>query len=135
MTIDRHEWYAPPQWYRREDAAGIWQIKNAVLNSILYSSITTVHSKEHDVSAHPININSEEACVDSPVTNGRDEEIGSVSSHDVGVPPIECDQIAADTLGRSDSKRRRVLEKSSDDTFVTSDWWRTSSPLLMTILL
>ena len=125
MTIDRHEWYAPPQWYRREDAAGIWQIENAALSSILYSSITAVHSKEHDVSAHPINLNREEACVDSPVTNGRDEEIESVSSHDesriVGVPPIECDQIAADTLGRSDSKRRRVLEKSSDDTFVTSD--------------
>ena len=29
VTIDRHEWYAPPQIYTRNDATGLWDIKPA----------------------------------------------------------------------------------------------------------
>lgn len=30
MTIDRHEWYAPPQLYTRNDATGLWTAKSAI---------------------------------------------------------------------------------------------------------
>lgn len=121
VTIDRHEWYAPPQWYRREDASGIWQITTALPNSILYSSDTAAHLKETGAISHPKHSTEDKACVDAPNINEREVEVGPVSSHDDGVSTIECEQIAADNPGGNDSKRRRVLEESSDGTFVTSD--------------
>ncbi|XP_028059424.1 protease Do-like 7 [Camellia sinensis] len=30
VTIDRHEWYAPPQIYTRNDSTGLWKIKPAL---------------------------------------------------------------------------------------------------------
>ncbi|XP_030461148.1 protease Do-like 7 isoform X2 [Syzygium oleosum] len=29
VTVDRHEWYAPPQIYRRDDSTGLWSIRTA----------------------------------------------------------------------------------------------------------
>ncbi|XP_044468073.1 protease Do-like 7 [Mangifera indica] len=31
VTIDRHEWYAPPQMYTRDDSSGLWTAKPAIL--------------------------------------------------------------------------------------------------------
>lgn len=30
VTIDRHEWYAPPQLYTRNDSSGLWDVKPAI---------------------------------------------------------------------------------------------------------
>jgi pro-apoptotic serine protease NMA111 len=30
VTIDQHEWYAPPQLYTRNDATGLWTAKSAI---------------------------------------------------------------------------------------------------------
>lgn len=40
MTVDRHEWYAPPQIYKRDDSTGLWNAKLAFQPaSILPSSV------------------------------------------------------------------------------------------------
>lgn len=39
VTIDRHEWYAPPQIYSRDDSSGLWLAKPAIQpESLLVSS-------------------------------------------------------------------------------------------------
>jgi len=30
VTIDHHEWYAPPQLYTRNDSSGLWDVKPAI---------------------------------------------------------------------------------------------------------
>ena len=30
VTVDRHEWYAPPQIYTRDDSSGLWMAKPAI---------------------------------------------------------------------------------------------------------
>lgn len=47
MTIDRHEWYAPPQIYTRDDSTGLWNACPALLSeNHPLSSCTTYDSKE-----------------------------------------------------------------------------------------
>lgn len=31
MTIERHEWYAPPRIYTRDDSTGLWTVRPAIL--------------------------------------------------------------------------------------------------------
>ncbi|KAG6512378.1 protease Do-like 7 isoform X1 [Zingiber officinale] len=38
VTVDRHEWYAPPQLYVRDDSTGLWVARPAIPDSTLLSS-------------------------------------------------------------------------------------------------
>ncbi|CAH8325556.1 unnamed protein product [Eruca vesicaria subsp. sativa] len=39
VTIDRHEWYAPPQLYTRNDSSGLWDVKPAIEPAVVPPSI------------------------------------------------------------------------------------------------
>lgn len=39
VTIDRHEWYAPPQLYTRNDSSGLWDAKPAIEPAAIPPSI------------------------------------------------------------------------------------------------
>ncbi|CAH8386210.1 unnamed protein product [Eruca vesicaria subsp. sativa] len=39
VTIDRHEWYAPPQLYTRNDSSGLWDVKPAIEPAAVSPSI------------------------------------------------------------------------------------------------
>lgn len=41
VTVDRHEWYAPPQIYSRDDSTGLWSIRTAFqpLSPLPHSSV------------------------------------------------------------------------------------------------
>lgn len=39
VTIDRHEWYAPPQLYTRNDSSGLWDVKLAIEPAAVSPSI------------------------------------------------------------------------------------------------
>ncbi|KAJ0237170.1 Protease Do-like 7 [Hirschfeldia incana] len=39
VTIDRHEWYAPPQLYTRNDSTGLWDVKPAIEPAAVSPSI------------------------------------------------------------------------------------------------
>ncbi|KAL3640391.1 Protease Do-like 7 [Castilleja foliolosa] len=48
VTVDRHEWYAAPQIYTRDDSSGLWTIKPVLpLNSPLFSP--SINPIEHDL--------------------------------------------------------------------------------------
>lgn len=39
VTIDRHEWYAPPQLYTRNDSSGLWDVRPAIEPAAVSPSI------------------------------------------------------------------------------------------------
>ncbi|XP_044505268.1 protease Do-like 7 isoform X2 [Mangifera indica] len=41
VTIDRHEWYAPPQIYTRDDSSGLWTAKPAIQSESFLSALGT----------------------------------------------------------------------------------------------
>ncbi|XP_010485681.1 PREDICTED: protease Do-like 7 isoform X3 [Camelina sativa] len=41
VTIDRHEWYAPPQLYTRNDSSGLWDVKPAIEPASVSPSIAS----------------------------------------------------------------------------------------------
>lgn len=49
VTVDRHEWYAPPQIYTRVDSSGLWTLKSALPPNcpILSSGIGSVENTQH----------------------------------------------------------------------------------------
>ncbi|GAB2288937.1 Protease Do-like 7 [Dionaea muscipula] len=48
VTVDRHEWYAPPQIYTRDDSTGLWTVKLAfALDSLPHASVVN-HVSEVD---------------------------------------------------------------------------------------
>ncbi|VFQ70275.1 unnamed protein product [Cuscuta campestris] len=55
ITVDHHEWYAPPQIYTRDDSSGLWLAESALSpDSVLLSDATPVkqHLSLHNVSQH-----------------------------------------------------------------------------------
>ncbi|XP_010558675.1 PREDICTED: protease Do-like 7 [Tarenaya hassleriana] len=59
VTIDRHEWYAPPQIYTRNDSSGLWDVSpaiqpGAVSPSIGFSGLPTSQNVLYSCNSHQI---------------------------------------------------------------------------------
>ncbi|KAL9263118.1 Protease Do-like 7-like protein [Drosera capensis] len=48
VTIDRHEWYAPPRLYTRDDSTGLWTVKPALTTNSLHQEPIMKHVSEVD---------------------------------------------------------------------------------------
>ncbi|TYH44292.1 hypothetical protein ES332_D11G184300v1 [Gossypium tomentosum] len=44
VTVDRHEWYAPPQIYTRDDSSGLWTVKPAFRREFMLPSGVNVEA-------------------------------------------------------------------------------------------
>lgn len=124
VTVDRHEWYAPPQLYKRDDTTGIWQSKLAMPSPSQVGTVAAVHFEAKKPTSDSV------GCVvgggamdgDSVVVYGggeRDAEVtGNLySAGDPAISTTECN----DTLERIECKRRRVQEQLAEDGIITSD--------------
>ncbi|CAH9086893.1 unnamed protein product [Cuscuta epithymum] len=47
VTLDRHEWYAPPQMYTRDDSSGLWMAKPVLSSGSLLLSGTDPDNQVH----------------------------------------------------------------------------------------
>lgn len=118
--MDRHEWYAPPQIYTRDDSTGLWTAKPALppesvllsaginrhgqglLNQVVASNTCVVNLMEH---CHQANSHELADGVTSMETSNENvsEEIQAHDEPDVG------------------TKKRRIEEDSSADGIVIAD--------------
>ncbi|KAL1211491.1 Protease Do-like 7 [Cardamine amara subsp. amara] len=48
VTIDRHEWYAPPRLYTRNDSSGLWDVKPAIEPAAVSPSIAIMEASSGD---------------------------------------------------------------------------------------
>lgn len=110
VTIDRHEWYAHPQIYTRDDNTGLWMASRAIHTEfpLLSSttnciqkdtgSVTLMPTAEFDVLEHSHQDSTENGIDGSSKMEADDENV------------IETSNIDENSL--SEKKRRRIEEDS-----------------------
>ncbi|XP_008229226.1 PREDICTED: protease Do-like 7 isoform X1 [Prunus mume] len=118
VTVDRHEWYAPPQIYTRDDCTGLWTAKPAFQpDAILLSSGINGHrgtgSQAGPLSSEVISVghihrDSHEELTDGVASMETSYEHASEGAH-------SRDEFDAGT------KKRRVKENFSSDGSVVAD--------------
>ncbi|OWM64395.1 hypothetical protein CDL15_Pgr020362 [Punica granatum] len=113
VTVDRHEWYAPPQIYTCDDTAGLWTTKPAfqLLPSLLPSHVNDVHQALGNQSMSSCG----EATLMEHIHQDRSQDlIDGVASMETNDDHSSEDSHAQD---ESDTckKKRRVEEDSSAD--------------------
>ncbi|KAL6007348.1 Protease Do-like 7 [Asimina triloba] len=119
VTVDRHEWYAPPQIYTRDDSTGLWTSRPAIPpGSPLLSTISLLDGKgachtsgpvvAEDALAEPIHQHPDKDCRDTCTRMQTSDENVGEESH-------------SQEESSTDSKRRRLEEDSTAEGIVISD--------------
>ncbi|BBN17184.1 pro-apoptotic serine protease NMA111 [Marchantia polymorpha subsp. ruderalis] len=132
VTIDRHEWYAPPLIYTRNDATGLWHSKPAIpCPSISPASPNIPLDAPYDEKTETIEPTSspvgEAGAADGDVLRASvaSKESGGTSptlqgGEVVGAVALDGQPTEAD-IGRVEPKRRRVQELVGDDATTITD--------------
>lgn len=76
VTVDRHEWYAPPQIYTRDDDSGIWVGKQAL---VVGPTLEVIKGVDVDVGEQVANGNNVTNMDDSSSDNGNGNGNASVA--------------------------------------------------------
>ncbi|KFK37775.1 hypothetical protein AALP_AA3G027900 [Arabis alpina] len=70
VTIDRHEWYAPPQLYTRDDSSGLWDVKPAIEPAAVSPSIATMEASSGDGSQNDFGSEAKKQRVEDDSSDG-----------------------------------------------------------------
>ncbi|XP_023641502.1 protease Do-like 7 isoform X2 [Capsella rubella] len=70
VTIDRHEWYAPPQLYTRNDSSGLWDVKPAIEPAAVAPSIAIMEASGGDGSQNDFGSEAKKQRVDDDSLDG-----------------------------------------------------------------
>ncbi|CAL5369263.1 unnamed protein product [Camellia sinensis] len=120
VTIDRHEWYAPPQIYTRNDSTGLWTIKPALPPESPFLSLG-MNKAEKAPAKHTAPLDAGEASLMEHVHHDINQEStdGSTSIE------TSSEYVAVGLHSRDDSdigtKKRQVEEDSSADSIVIAN--------------
>ncbi|OIW14173.1 hypothetical protein TanjilG_21313 [Lupinus angustifolius] len=118
VTVDRHEWYAPPQIYTRDDSTGLWIAKPAFQsNSLFLSSGVTDFG---NLARQPVSLTEEHACGENVSEDNNQELVDGVTSLETNhedPSAYASHQNVSDGL----AKKRRVEECLSADGSVVTD--------------
>ncbi|KAF8378635.1 hypothetical protein HHK36_029984 [Tetracentron sinense] len=120
VTVDRHEWYAPPQIYTRDDNTGLWTARPALSPGSLLLSLD-VNCDRKDLTLRTVASTTDEAGLIEHIHQNNDQELTD------GVASLETnyDHVAEEPPSREESdvttKRRRVEEDSFADGIVVAD--------------
>lgn len=111
VTVDRHEWYAPPHIYTRNDSTGLWTVKPMLpLNSSLELCVnSTEQALASNISSCSAEVTPREhahQCVGQGPTNG-------VAGMETSCEEIEDGSHSVDESDAG-SKKRRVEDDSAD---------------------
>ncbi|XP_058087702.1 protease Do-like 7 isoform X2 [Magnolia sinica] len=120
VTVDRHEWYAPPQIYTRDDSTGLWTSRPAIPpGSPLLSS--SVHCDGNSIACHTAASTITEAGLVESIHQHADKDwrdgCTRMQTSDENVAEESHSQEESNT----DTKRRRVEEDSTAEGIVISD--------------
>ncbi|CAD5321949.1 PDZ domain [Arabidopsis thaliana x Arabidopsis arenosa] len=70
VTIDHHEWYAPPQLYTRNDSSGLWDAKPAIEPASVSPSIAIMETSSGDGSQNDFGSEAKKQRVDEDSSDG-----------------------------------------------------------------
>ncbi|XP_041998136.1 protease Do-like 7 isoform X1 [Salvia splendens] len=116
VTVDRHEWYAPPHIYTRNDSTGLWTVKpmlplNSSLELCVNSTEQALPSNISSCSAEVTPMEPAHQCVGQEPTNG-------VTSMETSSEEIDDGSHSVDESDAG-SKKRRVEDDSADGVLST----------------
>ncbi|XP_052729611.1 protease Do-like 7 isoform X1 [Vigna angularis] len=118
VTVDRHEWYAPPQIYTRDNSTGLWIAKPALQRD---SPFLSSGAKDvENMSRQPISLTGEHTCEGHVCEGNNQDFVDGVTNMETNCEdPSEC----ASHQNASDGvlKKRRVEEDLSADGSVVAD--------------
>ena len=119
VTIDCHEWYAPPQIYTRDDITGLWTVKPALPpESPLLSSVMNV---EQGLANNTVPLDTDLASLLEHMHQENNQElIDGVSSMETSSEHVTEGPNSRDDLDIG-TKKRRVEEDSSADSIVVAN--------------
>ncbi|KAM7529831.1 hypothetical protein LguiB_033241 [Lonicera macranthoides] len=114
VTIDGHEWYAPPQIYTRDACSGLWTAKPALPSD---SPLSGVNHDQQILPNHQIS-------TDEPslAKNLRQEIIQNSAHSNNGVTSMEIGKEHVADESDGGTKKRRVKEDLSADGMVIADY-------------
>ncbi|XP_065849796.1 protease Do-like 7 isoform X2 [Euphorbia lathyris] len=118
VTVDRHEWYAPPQIYTRDDSSGLWIAKPAIQPGSLQLS-------SHSTDSGQV-LPRQTVCLSKEATHMQQSNQGSNPELTDGVTSMETsDEHASGELHSRDesdvgTKKRRVSDLSANGITVDS---------------
>ena len=120
MTVDRHEWYAPPQIYTRDDSTGLWTAKPALPPDSVFLSAGINHHGEGLLN---------QAVVTNTCVTNMMEDRPQDNNHELadGLTVMETSQenVSEETQAHDEpdvgTKKRRIEEDSSTDGIVSAD--------------
>ncbi|KAG8373783.1 hypothetical protein BUALT_Bualt11G0061000 [Buddleja alternifolia] len=121
VTLDRHEWYAPPQVYTRDDSSGLWTVKQVLpLESPLLSS--RLNPIEQDLESNKVS----SCAAEVTQIDQAHQCVGQEPSDGVTSMETSCEQQVDDgphSQEESDAgmKKRRVEEDLSVDGILSPD--------------
>lgn len=121
VTIDRHEWYAPPQIYTRDDSSGLWVVKPALpaKSPFLSSCIPPV---EEELTNHRLSsITCEVGQTEQMQQCAGLEPMDGVTSMETSFVHL-VDGEHAQEVSDAGTKKRRVEEESSVNGNVIADY-------------
>ncbi|KAK7387383.1 hypothetical protein VNO78_28149 [Psophocarpus tetragonolobus] len=112
VTVDRHEWYAPPQIYTRDDSTGLWIVKPAFqLDSPFLSSGA---KDAENLCRQPVLLTGERACGEHVCEGNNQELVDGVTSMETNCEDSsEC--VSHNNASDGVVKKRRVEEDLSAD--------------------
>lgn len=118
VTVDRHEWYAPPQIYTRDDSTGLWTAKPAFQpdSHLLSAGLNDVGG----LGVQAFSVIGGANCMDRLHQSNNQELTDSVTSVETN-----CEDASDDAQPQDDSagsKKRRVEEDLSANGNVVSDY-------------
>lgn len=112
ITVDRHEWYAPPHIYTRDDNTGLWTVKPVL--PVDSSLVSWVNSTEQDLASNRVSSCSAEV---TPMEHAH-QCVGQEPMDGVASMETSCEQIdnGPHSVDESDAgtKKRRVEDASAD---------------------
>ncbi|KAL5076869.1 hypothetical protein RYX36_015853 [Vicia faba] len=111
VTVDRHEWYAPPQIYTRDDSTGLWIAKPAFQPDSPFLSSGT--KDVGNLASCPISLTGEHACGGDVSEGNHQELVDGVTSMETN---YEDPSEGVSHHNGSDGivKKRRVDDLSTD---------------------
>ncbi|XP_057487743.1 protease Do-like 7 isoform X2 [Actinidia eriantha] len=120
VTIDCHEWYAPPQIYTRDDVTGLWTVKPALPpESPLLSSV--MNNVEQGLANNTVPLDTDLASLMEHMHQDNNQElIDGVSSMETSSEHVAEGPNSRDDLDIG-TKKRRVEEDSSADSIVVAN--------------
>ncbi|KAJ7570146.1 hypothetical protein O6H91_01G108300 [Diphasiastrum complanatum] len=118
VTVDRHEWYAPPQLYVRDDSTGLWNVKPAISTTSAFSLslFGSSNGEQQQLLSTYDNISTKEGSTVS-VVNGVEKSCEGEATGSSG----ESVQASDAPIIESETKRRRVNNLLGGDGLANTD--------------